>query len=92
MNAKQFIDRLFTEEDKGTDVFMEFPRLCGRSDAGKSRGACSTHGHLSLSVDPQTVRDVAFSDNKIMLLITYPVELHNRILDELGIKEGEAIE
>jgi hypothetical protein len=81
----QFIIEKGMEDDK---VKVEYPTLCGQSDAGKSKGNCKHHGHLSISVNASTAAEVmrsAFMDNPNtrMLLITYPDSIHQEVVQKI---------
>lgn len=68
-------------------AIIEWPAMCGHSDSGKNKGACSHHGHLAIAVTKETAQGVingSFGGNgSVMMLITYPRKLHDEIFNEI---------
>ena len=77
MNARTLLNKLCDEADKGQAVNLEFPGLCGNSNIGTKR--CQ-HGHISLSVTPETAREVALLETHRAILITVPKEILSNIM------------
>jgi hypothetical protein len=66
----QIVTKVLELSHSHDEISFEFPGLCGTSKV--SGGRCKGHGHLSLSVADETVRDVAFRGISIPILITIP--------------------
>jgi hypothetical protein len=70
-------------------VSIEYPSLCGYSDKGKSKGNCKNHGHLALSVTPETANEIALLETSVPILITVPKSIWNELKEKIksGAKE-----
>jgi hypothetical protein len=83
MKYNEYIESLMKKcDDANKEMFFEIAGVCGKSDIGTKR--CPNHGHLSLSVSPETVRDVAFTQNCVPILISVPRDIFNQQVKELN--------
>ena len=73
-NIADRVSRILTMGLEDERIHLEFPGLCGNQRVSNPKGKCK-HGHLSISVTDETVREVAFregDDSYVMILITAP--------------------
>lgn len=80
MDARTLLNKICDEADKDADISLEFPGLCGNSDIGNR--CKNRHGHLALSVNTDTVKEVAFDETHTTILIVVPKTLLNQIVKD----------
>lgn len=79
-NIAERVSRVLTIGLDDERVHLEFPGLCGSCRISTPKSKCQ-HGHMSISVTDDTVREVAFRESKdpyVMILITVPLSVWDK--------------